>query len=116
MGINNVHLSGNLTRDAELRETNSDIAVLAFGLAFNDRRRKSDSDEWEEVPNFIDCVLFGKRAEALEQYLVKGTKVSLEGRLHWNQWETDEGEKRSKHELIVHELEFMAPRKDETEE
>ena len=113
MTINHITLSGNLTRDAELRRTQSDLAVLGFGLAFNERRRKPDSDEWEEIPNFIDCTLFGSRAEALEQYLVKGAKVALEGRLRWSQWETEDGGKRSKHEVIVDEIEFMAPRKSE---
>ena len=116
MSINRVIQSGNLTRDAELRRTQSDLAVLTFGLAVNERRRKADSDEWEEYPNFIDCVLFGNRAEALEQYLVKGTKVALEGRLRWSSWEAEDGSKRSKHEIIVEELEFMAPRKEDAEE
>lgn len=113
MSINRVIQSGNLTRDAELRRTQSDLAVLVFGLAVNDRRRKPDSDEWEDVPNFIDCVMFGSRAEALEQYLVKGTKVAIEGRLRWSQWEAEDSSRRTKHELLVDELEFMAPRKSE---
>lgn len=111
MTMNHITLSGNLTRDAELRHTPSGRAVLSFGLAFNERRRKPDSDEWEEIPNFVDCTLFGNRAEALAEYLVKGTKVALEGRLRWSHWETEDGSKRSKHEVIVDELEFMAPRK-----
>ena len=113
MSINRVIQSGNLTRDAELRRTQSDLAVLVFSIAVNDRRRKPDSDEWEEVPNFIDCVMFGNRAEALASYLVKGSKVALEGKLRWSQWEAEDGSKRSKHEILVDELEFMAPRKDE---
>ena len=113
MTINSIHLSGNLTRDAELRRTQSDMAVLGFGLAFNERRRKPDSDEWEEVPNFIDCTLFGPRAEALEQYLVKGTKVAISGRLRWSQWEAEDGTRRTRHEVIVDELEFMMPRRSE---
>ncbi|MBR3689588.1 MAG: single-stranded DNA-binding protein [Eggerthellaceae bacterium] len=113
MTINSINLSGNLTRDAELRRTQSDMAVLGFGLAFNERRRKPDSEEWEEIPNFIDCTLFGNRAEALSEYLVKGTKVSINGRLRWSQWEMEDGSKRSKHEVIVDELEFMTPRKTE---
>ncbi|MBR5260481.1 MAG: single-stranded DNA-binding protein [Eggerthellaceae bacterium] len=113
MSINRVIQSGNLTRNAELRRTQSDHVVLIFGLAVNERRRKPNSDEWEDVPNYIDCVVFGNRAEALEQYLVKGTKVAVEGRLRWSQWKTEDGSKRSKHELIVDELEFIAPRREE---
>lgn len=116
MSINHSTLSGNLTRDAELRRSEGGVAILSFGLAFNDRRRQKDSDEWEDVANFIDCTLFGNRAEALEPYLAKGTKVCLDGKLRWGQWETDDGDKRSKIELIVDELEFMAPRRDDDED
>lgn len=116
MSINHSTLSGNLTRDAELRHSEGGVAILAFGLAFNDRRKQKDGDEWEDVANFIDCTLFGNRAEALEPYLQKGTKVCLDGKLRWGQWEADDGEKRSKIELIVDELEFMAPRRDDDED
>ena len=116
MSINHSTLSGNLTRDAELRYSEGGVAILSFGLAFNDRRKRKDGDEWEDVANFIDCVLFGNRAEALEPYLLKGTKVCLDGKLRWGQWETDDGDKRSKIELIVNEIEFMAPRRDDDED
>ena len=63
----------------------------------------------EDYPNFIDCTMFGARAESLSRYLSKGTKVSIEGKLRWSQWER-EGQKRSKIEVIVDELEFMSSR------
>ena len=113
MGINHCTLSGNLTRNSELRSSASGVSALSFGIAFNERRRRKDSDEWEEVANFIDCALFGARADALADYLVKGTKVSLDGKLRWNQWEDEFGEKHSKIELIVNDLEFMSPRASE---
>lgn len=112
MSINHVTLVGNLTRDAELRHVNNDLAVLDIGMAGNNRRRKKDSDEWEDIPVYVDCTLFGKRAEGLEPYLKKGAKVAIDGRLNWSQWETDEGAKRSKLEIIVEEIDFMAPRKE----
>ena len=111
MSINRVIISGNLTRDPELRATASGLPVLGFGVAVNDRRRNQQTGEWEDYPNFIDCTMFGARAESLSRYLFKGTKVAIEGKLRWSQWERD-GQKRSKIEVIVDELEFMSSRND----
>ena len=111
MSINRVIISGNLTRDPELRSTASGLPVLGFGVAVNDRRKNQQTGEWEDYPNFIDCTMFGARAESLSRYLSKGTKVSIEGKLRWSQWERD-GQKRSKIEVIVDELEFMTSRND----
>ena len=109
MSINRVIISGNLTRDPELRSTQSGMDVLSFGVAVNARRRNPQTNEWEDYPNFVDCTMFGNRARSLAQYLSKGTKVSIEGKLRWSQWERD-GQKRSKLEVIVDELEFMSSR------
>lgn len=106
MSINRVTISGNLTRDSELRATSSGMQIASFGIAVNDRR-KNQSGEWEDYPNFIDCVMFGKRAESISKFLTKGTKVAIEGKLRWSQWEKD-GQKRSKIEVIVDEIEFMS--------
>lgn len=107
MGINKVFLSGNLTRDPELRATASGTQVLEFGLAVNERVRNQQTDVWEERANFFSCIVFGRRAEALSRYLAKGAKVSIEGSLRYSSWERD-GVKRSKVEVIVDELEFMS--------
>jgi len=107
MSINRVNISGNLTRDPEMRTTQSGTQILSFGVAVNDRRRNPQSGEWEGVPNFIDCVVFGNRADALQRLLTKGMKVAIEGKLRWSQWEKD-GQKRSKIEVIVDEVEFMS--------
>lgn len=109
MSINRVTISGNLTRDAELRQTASGMAVLGFSVAVNDRRKNAQTEQWEDYPNFIDCSMFGTRAEKIAQYLSKGTKVAIEGKLRWSQWERD-GQKRSKVEVIVDEIEFMSQR------
>ena len=109
MSINRVVISGNLTRDPELRRTQSGMAILRFGVAVNDRRRNQQTGEGEDYANFIDCVMFGARAESLSNILVKGMKVAIEGKLRWSQWERD-GQKRSKIEVIVDELEFMSSR------
>ena len=109
MSINRVVISGNLTRDAELRQTSSGMPVLGLGVAVNDRRKNNQTGEWEDYPNYIDCTMFGSRAESLARYLVKGTKVTIEGKLRWSQWERD-GQKRSKIEVIIDDLEFMSSR------
>ena len=105
MSINRVNISGNLTRDSELRSANNGTAILNFSVAVNDRR-KNASGEWEDVPNYVDCVVFGTRATALNRMLKKGTKVAIEGKLRWSSWEKD-GQRRSKLEVIVDELELM---------
>ncbi|WP_293673336.1 single-stranded DNA-binding protein [uncultured Parolsenella sp.] len=109
MSINRVNITGNLTRDPELRATQSGTQVLHLGVAVNDRRRNPQTGNWEDYPNFIDCVMFGTRAEAIQRYLSKGTKVAIEGRLRYSSWERD-GQKRSKIEVVVDEIEFMSSR------
>ncbi|MGI6216049.1 MAG: single-stranded DNA-binding protein [Coriobacteriales bacterium] len=109
MSINRVLISGNLTRDPELRSTASGTSVLSFGVAVNDRRRNSQTGEWEDYPNYVDCTMFGARAEGISRFLTKGTKVAIEGKLRYSQWERD-GQKRSKLEVIVDEIEFMSSR------
>lgn len=117
MAINKVMLTGNLTRDAELKSLPNGTSVLEFGVAVNERTR-NQSGEWEDRPNFFDCTLYGNRAEGIAPFMTKGKKVALEGRLQWRQWERD-GEKRSKVSVVVNEVEFMegarkqeAPRQD----
>jgi single-strand DNA-binding protein len=109
VSINRVNISGNLTRDPELRATSGGTQVLTFGVAVNDRRRNQQTGEWEDVPNFVDCVVFGNRADALSRFLSKGMKVAIEGKLRWSSWEKD-GQRRSKLEVIVDEVEFFSQR------
>lgn len=107
MSINRVVISGNITRDAELRQTASGMAVLGLSVAVNDRRKNQQTEQWEDCPNYIDCSMFGTRAEKIAPYLSKGTKVAIAGKLRWSQWERD-GQMRSKVEVIVDEIEFMS--------
>ena len=109
MSINRVIISGNLTRDPELRATAGGMQVMSLGVAVNDRKKNAQTGEWEDYPNFVDCTMFGTRAESLARFLSKGTKVAIEGKLRWSQWERD-GQKRSKLEVIVDDLEFMSSR------
>lgn len=109
MSINHVALVGNLTRSPELRSTASGTPVLSFGIAVNDRR-KNASGQWEDVPNFFECVIFGNRATALSAILAKGMKVAIAGKLHYSSWEKD-GQKHSKVDIIAQEIELMQNRK-----
>lgn len=109
VSINRVNITGNLTRDPELRATQGGTQVLHLGVAVSDRRRNPQTGNWEDYPNFIDCVMFGTRAEAIQRYLSKGTKVAIEGRLRYSSWERD-GQKRSKIEVVIDEIEFMSSR------
>jgi single-strand DNA-binding protein len=108
MSINRVCITGNLTRDPELRSTAGGMAILKMGVAVNDRR-KNQAGEWEDAPNFIDVVMFGTRAESVSRFLSKGSKVAIEGKLRWSSWEDKtSGDKRSKVEVVVDDIEFMS--------
>ena len=107
MSINRVNISGNLTRDPDLRATASGMQVLGFGVAVNDRRKNPSTGQWEDYPNFVDCTMFGNRAESLGRILRKGMKVAIEGKLRYSSWEKD-GQRRSKIEVIVDEIELMS--------
>lgn len=104
MSINKCQLSGNISRDPEIRQTASGMPVLTFGLAVNDRQ-KNRNGEWEDYVNWIDCTMFGKRAESVRKWLEKGKKVFVDGKLRYSQWERD-GQKRSKIEVIVEDVDF----------
>ena len=108
--INSVVLAGNLTHDVELKQTPSGASVMNFGIAVNERVKNSQTGEWGDRPNFFRCVCFGKRAEGLSSILGKGQKVAISGHLRYNQWENDNGEKRSSVEIVVDDLEFMSRR------
>ena len=96
--VNHVVLVGRLTRNAELKYTNNGSAVCKFGLAINQRRKKDD--QWVDEAHFFDIALWGKTAESLNQYLVKGKQVGIEGQLRQNRWEQD-GQARSKVEIFA---------------
>lgn len=109
MSVNHVAISGNLTRDPELRTTKSGTSTLSFGVAVNDRRQNQATGQWEDYPNFVDVVVFGARADALGKFLAKGTKVFVSGRLRYSAWEGRDGAKRSKLEVVADEVD-VAPR------
>lgn len=113
MSINSVCLSGNLTRDMEIRNTQSGSAVGDFSIAVNDRWKNSKTGEWEDYTSFIDCTMFGNRVNNISKYLTKGMRVTICGKLRQNRWERD-GQKRSKVEVIVDDVDFTNTKPSET--
>lgn len=107
MSINRVFITGNLTRDPEMRQTSGGVPIMGFGMAVNDRRKNQQTGEWEDYPNYVNCSMFGERAAKVSQYLAKGSKVSVDGHLRYSSWEKD-GQKRSKLEVVVENIEFMS--------
>lgn len=102
--INIFICTGRLTRDAELTYNNTGTAFLNFSIAYSRSIKKND--QWDDKSCFIEGVMFGKRGESLAKYLIKGQQITITGELDFERWEKD-GQKRSKHKLIVHELRLM---------
>lgn len=116
MSINRVNCSGNIGRDPELRQTQGGTQVLTFSLAVSDRKRNPQSGEWEEVTNWIPCVVFGNRAESLSRFLSKGMKCAVEGKLRQSSYKDKSGQNRSKIEVIVDEVEFLSGSKAQNQQ
>ncbi|MFB6356191.1 MAG: single-stranded DNA-binding protein [bacterium] len=104
--LNRVYLIGNLTRDPELRYTPNNTAVCEFGLAVN-RNYQDNSGEWQEDTSYVDINVWARQAENCSQYLEKGSRVFLEGRLDFQSWETDDGQNRSKLEVTAQRVIFL---------
>ena len=111
MSVNSVTLSGNIGRDPEIRATQNGTSVLSFSLAVNERIKKGD--DWSDYTNWVDIVVFGRRADSLSKILSKGTKIAVSGKLRYNAWERD-GKKRSKLEVIADDVDIMQ-RKDNSQ-
>lgn len=110
MSINKVVLTGNLTREPELKRTASGMAILKFSIAVNDRRKDPKSGEWFDYANYIDCTMFGTRAEGISNYLHKGSKVGVDGKLNYSTWTDKQGNKRSSIDVNVGEIELLTPK------
>jgi len=102
--VNHVVLIGRLTRDAELKYTNTGFAVSKISIAVN--RRKKSGDTWTEEVSYFDVVIWGKTAESLNQYLTKGKQIAVEGELRQNRWEQD-GQTRSKVEISATNIQLL---------
>jgi single-strand DNA-binding protein len=110
MSINRVVLTGNLTRDAELKQTSGGMAIVKMRLAVNDRRKNASTGQWEDSPNYIDVTMFGSRGEALSRFLSKGKQIGVEGKLRWHEWESSAGEKRNGLEVVADDIELLGGR------
>jgi len=106
--LNQVFLMGNLTRDPELRQTPTGQSVTSFSLALN-RSYKDSSGEWQEATDYIDIVCWGPLAERVSQYLSKGRRCLVQGRMQSRSWE-QEGQKRSKVEVLASDVTFLDSR------
>jgi len=109
--INRVVLVGNLTKDPELRHTPSGTAVCNLRLAVN-TRRKDETGQWVDKPNYFDITVWGNQGERCAQYLSKGRPVGVDGRLEWREWETPEGNKRQAVEVVADSVQFLGGRGD----
>ncbi|TWT44696.1 Single-stranded DNA-binding protein [Phycisphaerae bacterium RAS1] len=107
--FNRVILMGNMTRDPELKYLPSNMAVCEFGLAVNHRWRDKDGNQKEDVC-FVDCACFGRGGEVINQYMAKGRAILIEGRLKLDSWTGQDGQKRSKHSVVVENFQFVGGR------
>jgi single-strand DNA-binding protein len=109
--INRVVLTGNLTRDPELRSLPSGMAVCSLRIAVN-TRRKGASGDWEDKPNYFDVTVWGAQGENCARYLSKGRPVAIDGRLEWREWDTPEGNKRQAVDIVADTVQFLGGRDD----
>ena len=108
--INRVVLVGNLTRDPELRHTPSGTAVCKLRLAVNTRQKDQATGEWGDKPNYFDVTVWGNQGESCAQFLAKGRRIGVDGRLDWSSWEAQDGTKRSKVEVVAQSVQFLDSR------
>ena len=107
MNINRIVITGNLTRDPELRNLQSGTSVCTLRIASNTRRKDSSTNQWTEKPNYFDVVVWGGQAESCARYLAKGRSVAIDGRLEWREFDTKEGQKRQAVEIIADQVQFL---------
>jgi single-strand DNA-binding protein len=110
--INRVVMTGNLTKDPELRSLPSGTSVCELRIACNTRRKDSASGEWMDKPNYFSVKVWGAQGENAARYLSKGRPVAIDGRLEWREWETQEGAKRQEIDIIADSVQFLGSRED----
>ena len=110
--LNVVVITGNLTRDPELRSLPSGTSVCDLRVAVNTRRKNGATGEWEDKPNYFDVKVWGAQGENCNRFLAKGRPVAIQGRLEWREWETQEGQKRQAVDIIADSVQFRGSRDD----
>jgi single-strand DNA-binding protein len=110
--INRVVLTGNLTRDPELRSTPSGMSVCSLRIASNTRRKDGGSGEWVDKPNYFSVTVWGAQGENCARFLSKGRPVAIDGRLEWREWTDKEGNKRQSVDIIAESVQFLGGRDD----
>ena len=110
--INRVVLTGNLTRDPELRSLQSGMSVCSLRIACNTRRKNNATGDWEDKPNYFDVTVWGAQGENCARFLSKGRPVALDGRLEWREWQDKEGNNRQSVEIIADAVQFLSSRED----
>ncbi len=108
--VNVVVITGNLTRDPELRHLGSGTAVCKLRVAVNSRRKDGQTGEWVDKPNYFDVTVWGPQGENCANYLSKGRPIAVEGRLDWREWEDQGGNKRQSVEIIANSVQFLGSR------
>jgi single-strand DNA-binding protein len=108
--VNVVVITGNLTRDPELRSLSTGTSVCKLRVAVNSRRKESSSGEWVDKANYFDVTVWGAQGENCATYLSKGRPVAVEGRLEWREWEAQDGTKRQAVEIIANSVQFLGSR------
>src|SRR4051812_7705231 len=109
--INRVVMTGNLTRDPELRSLSSGMSVCSLRIACN-TRRKGASGEWEDKPNYFDVTVWGAQGENCARFLTKGRPVAIDGRLEWREYQTQDGQRRQAVDIIADSVQFLGSRDD----
>jgi single-strand DNA-binding protein len=110
--INRVVMTGNLTRDPELRSLQSGLSVCSLRIASNTRRKNQSTGEWEDKPNFFDVTVWGAQGENCARFLAKGRPVAIDGRLEWREFTDNAGNKRQAIEIIADGVQFLGSRDD----
>jgi single-strand DNA-binding protein len=110
--INRVIITGNLTRDPELRSTSSGTSVCSMRVACNTRRKDQSTGDWVDKANFFDVTVWGAQGENCARFLSKGRPVAVDGRLEWREWQDKEGNTRQSIDIIADAVQFLGSRDD----